>query len=200
MRRVSSACERNQEPIRARLESWLPSEGSVLEVASGTGQHAAYFGRAFPTLSWIPSDRTPDDFGSIRAWTTGLDNVSDPIVVDATEHPWAVAPVEVVFNANMLHIAPWDCAEGLFQGAEQVVRTGGALILYGPFVRPDIPTAPSNLAFHESLLARDHRWGIRDLTAVEALGAARGFERTDLVEMPANNLLLRFRRVSELPG
>lgn len=193
-RRFSPACERNREPIRAELARWLPQSGLVLEIASGTGQHAAYLADAFPELRWQPTDRTSDDFPSIEAWTAGRANVEPPRVLDVLEDAWPVKIADFIFNANMIHISPWSTTEGLFRGAARTLAPRGGVALYGPFRRAGFPIAPSNEAFDASLRARDAGWGLRSLEDVEAVGARVGFRRTALVEMPANNLLLLFER------
>ena len=193
-RRFSPACERNREPIRAELARWLPGSGTVLEIASGTGQHAAYLAEAFPALRWHPTDRTPDDFASIEAWTAGLPNVEPPRVLDVLADAWPVESAHFIFNANMIHISPWGTTEGLFRGAARALIPRGGVALYGPFRRAGVPTAPSNEAFDASLRERDPEWGLRSLEDVEAVAARHGFQRTALVEMPSNNLMLLFER------
>lgn len=193
-RRFSPACERNQAPIRDVLAGWLPEQGTVLEIASGTGQHAAFLGAAFPALRWQPSDRAPDDFESIEAWTRGLSNVLPPQVLDVTADAWPVDAAELVFNANMIHISPWATTSGLFRGAARITPPQGRVALYGPFREADLPTAPSNEAFDASLRARDPAWGLRERERVEEVARSFGFVLAERVEMPANNLMLRFDR------
>lgn len=198
-RSFSPACERNQEPIRAVLAGWLPPQGRVLEIAAGTGQHAAYLGAAFPALEWQPTDRTSDDFASIVAWTEGVPSVKPPLVLDVTGDDWPVEQADFIFNANMIHISPWATTEGLFRGAATVLESAGRLALYGPFRRAGVPTAPSNESFDGSLKARDPSWGLRDLEAVEEVAAVHGLRRVELVEMPANNLFVLFEAGTSHP-
>lgn len=199
-RRFSVACERNREPIRQVLARWLPDRGRVLEVSSGTGQHVAHFAEAFAQLRWMPSDRSGADFDSIRAWTEGLDNVDPPRVVDVLDSPDEHLSADVVFNANMIHISPFETTSGLFRWAAHVLPAGGQLILYGPYFEDGVETAPSNLAFDVSLRQRDPSWGIRRREDVDDLGAAHGFVRRERVEMPANNLLLRYLFATPIAG
>jgi len=177
------------------LAAWVPDSGSVVEIAAGTGQHAAYLAGAFSALKWVPTDRTADEFASIRAWTEDLPNVAPPCVLDVTADRWPVEGADFLFNANMIHISPWATTEGLFRGAARVLSARGRVALYGPFREAEVPTAPSNDAFDASLKGRDPRWGLRALEEVEAVARRFGFERADRVEMPANNLMLRFDRI-----
>lgn len=194
-REIAPASERNREPILSVLREILAPVASVLEIASGTGQHAAYFTAASPSWRWQPSDRTGERFASIRAWAEDVpgDNLLPPIVLDVTE-AWPALAVDAVFCANMVHIAPWDATLGLMRGAAAVLNPGGALILYGPFHKNGEATAPSNAAFDRSLQSRNPAWGVRDLADVSREAAATGlvFERE--FAMPANNLTLVFRR------
>lgn len=195
------ATARNREPILAVLTELLPAaEGPqrVLEIASGTGEHAAFFAARLPHLAWQPSDADAAALASIAAWreSTGpLDNLAAPIRLDVmAAWPEGLA-VDVVFSANMIHIAPWEACLGLFRGASEVLAPGGALVLYGPFAEGGRHTAPSNEAFDASLRARDSRWGVRDLDDVRRVAEAAGFRLEARHEMPANNLTLVFRRV-----
>lgn len=193
-RRRSPAAARNREPIAAVLADLLPSSGCVLEIASGTGEHIAHFAEAFPTLEWQPSDPEPSSLASIASWTSGLTNVSTPVAIDATEPGWPVERADAIYCANMIHIAPWDAALGLMAGASAVLASGAPLILYGPYLRGDVATAPSNLDFDGSLKARDARWGLRSVEDVRAAADVRGLAFERLIEMPANNLMLVFRK------
>jgi SAM-dependent methyltransferase len=194
--RSSPAAERNREPIRAVLRQILPDRGLVLEVASGTGQHAASFAERFPGLTWQPSDPDPDALASISAWreATGLPNLLDAVTLDAATDGWPLERADAILCINMVHISPWAATEGLMRGAAGLLPAGGPLILYGPYRRAGVPTAPSNEAFEASLRARDPRWGLRDLEAVEAEATRNGLRFDRLFEMPANNLILVFRR------
>ena len=186
--------ERNKEPILEVFRRVLPSSGTVLEVGSGSGQHAAFFAEQLPTLSWIPSDIEPENLASIREWRDEADhpNLFEPIRLDVLADDWGIDEVEVVFSANMVHIAAWECCLGLLEGARRHVTPGGLLVLYGPFRIGGEHTAPSNTTFDESLRKRDSSWGIRDLEAVR--DAAEGFVLEERVEMPANNQTLICRR------
>ena len=193
-RRHAPATARNREPILTALHPHLPRRGLVLEVASGTGEHAAFFAAALPHLVFQPSDPEPGNLVSCDAWAAGLANLRPALALDVTAQPWPVGKADAVFCANMIHIAPWAAAVGLMRGAALVLPPGGPLALYGPFRRGGAHTAPSNAAFDAQLRAQDPRWGVRDLEAVTALGEAASFAPPLVQEMPANNLLLIFRR------
>lgn len=191
------AAERNAEPIRAVLARALPPAGLVLEVASGTGQHAVHMARAFPQLTWQPSDPDPLARASIAAWReeAGLDNLLPALALDAAAEDWPIAAADAVVCINMIHIAPWATALGLLRGAARLLPAGGLLYLYGPYRFAGQFTAPSNAAFDASLRARDPAWGVRDLEEeIAPAAAAAGFELAELVAMPANNHSLLFRR------
>ncbi|MEO5770178.1 MAG: DUF938 domain-containing protein [Polyangia bacterium] len=194
----AAATERNREPIRQVLHRVLPPAGLVLEIASGTGQHAAFFARAFPDLRWQPSDIVPAHMESIRAWSAaaGADNIAPAVVLDVERPPWPIAAADAVLNINMLHIAPWSVAEALFQGAARLLPPGGILYLYGPFKRGGQHTAESNQRFDDRLRAEDPRWGVRDLDDVERLAIAAGFGLPEVAPMPANNFSLVFRKTA----
>jgi SAM-dependent methyltransferase len=200
MKRSSPAAERNKASILGVLREELPARGLVLEIASGSGQHATYFADAARGLIWQPSDPDPTMRASIAIWAEEAQyrNVAAPLDVDAQRHPWPVAVADAVFCANMIHISPWAATEGLLQGASAVLGKGAALILYGPFLRDGVPTAPSNLAFDADLRARNPEWGIRRLEAVEGSALQHGFGLTRVIEMPANNLIVVFRRQAAL--
>jgi len=195
-RRSAPAALRNCDPIAEVLREWLPDAGLVLEVASGTGQHSVYFAEAFPRLEWQPSDMNGDALASIAAWReeSELPNVRSPIVIDASKPAeWPVEAADVVLNINMAHISPWAAALGLIAGAARLLPPEGPLILYGPWIKDDIETAPSNLAFDADLKSRDPDWGLRRVEDFAAAAAARGFELVETRAMPANNLMLLFR-------
>lgn len=191
----AAATERNRDAILGVLSGILPPAGLVLEIASGTGQHVAYFAQAFPHLSWQPTDTAPAHLDSIRAWSIAAraPNIAPPLRLDVEEPPWPIPRADAILNINMIHIAPWSAAEALFAGAARLLPPGGLLYLYGPFQRDGVHTAESNRRFDERLRTEDPRWGVRDLAAVEALAVAAGFQRPDVVAMPANNLSLVFR-------
>jgi len=188
---------RNRAAIAAVLARWLPSAGTVLEIASGTGEHALHFAAALPALVWQPSDPDAAHRRSIEAYrrTEGTANLRPPLDLDVTAPDWPLTqPVEAVVCCNMIHIAPWAAAEGLVAGAGRHLKPGGGLFLYGPFRRDGQHTAPSNAAFDVSLRAQDPAWGVRDLEAVAALAMAAGFAPPLVEAMPANNLSLWFAK------
>jgi SAM-dependent methyltransferase len=196
MKRHATATERNREPLLAVLREVLPASGTVLEVASGTGQHAVFFARAFPGLLWQPTDVEPESLESIAAWRAEepLPNLLPPLTLDAAADAWPVASADVLLNVNMIHISPWESCQGLMRGAGRVLSPGGLLVMYGPYFVEGRETAPSNLAFDASLRARDTRWGVRQLGDVTAEAAKHGLERERVVDMPSNNLTLVFRK------
>jgi SAM-dependent methyltransferase len=196
VKRRAPATERNRAPIAAILREALPPRGTVLEVASGTGEHAAHFARQFPHLIWQPTDPDEEALESIRAWRAeaGLPNLIDPLRLDAAAADWPVARADAILCINMVHISPWAATVGLLRGAGTLLPAGAPLILYGPYRRRGVPTAPSNDAFDESLRARDPSWGVRDLETVAAEALANGLNLERIAEMPANNLTLLFRR------
>lgn len=203
-RRHAPATERNREPILAILRDALPARGTVLEVASGTGEHVIHFARALPGLVWQPSDPDPSALASIRAWAEAakLPSLRPPLLLDAAAPDWPVAGADAILCINMVHISPWEATVGLMRGAARLLAEGAPLFLYGPYRRAGLPTAPSNEAFDASLKARDPRWGLRELEAVAALAGEYGFALDNVVEMPANNLslLLRRRAQGAAPG
>ncbi|CAN0627332.1 conserved protein of unknown function [Burkholderia multivorans] len=198
LQRLSApAAERNRGPILDVLRRVLPASGSVLEIASGTGQHVVHFAQGLPALHWQPSDPDAHARRSIAAWIayTGLPNVAEPLAFDVRDAGWPLATVDAIVCINMIHIAPWAAAEALFAGASRVLRPGGVLVLYGPYRRAGQHTAESNEAFDAQLRSRDPAWGVRDLEAVVALGLDAGLDCIEVVGMPANNLSVVFRRV-----
>ncbi|WP_029935781.1 DUF938 domain-containing protein [Sphingomonas sp. UNC305MFCol5.2] len=195
-RRHAPATERNREPIAAVLGEELPDRGLVLEVASGSGEHAAFFAERFPDLTWQPSDPDDDALASIAEWCAGMANVLPPIALDAAEADWPVAAADAILCVNMVHISPWKATLGLMAGAGQLLAPGAPLILYGPYRQRGVPTAESNEAFDVSLNTRNPAWGLRHVEEVSAAAAARGLLLDRIVTMPANNLSLVFRRES----
>jgi SAM-dependent methyltransferase len=194
-RRSAPAALRNREPIAEVLKDWLPSTGLVLEVASGTGEHAALFAERFPNLEWQPSDVDPDALRSIRAWRdeARLPNLREPLRLDAASAEWPIAKAGAVLSINMVHISPWTSALGLLDGAARLLSGGGALILYGPWLNDDVPTADSNMAFDADLRRRDPQWGLRRVEDFAAAAAERGLVLQEVRAMPANNLMLLLR-------
>lgn len=195
-RRHNPAAERNGPPLLAELQRRLSAQGVMLEVASGTGQHAALFGAALPGWQWWPTDFDAAALPSIADWCAGLPNVQPPQVLDVLQPKWAGVPavVDAIFCANMLHIAPWTCCAGLMQGAARHLAPAGWLFTYGPYLEDEVPTGPGNLAFDADLRARDPAWGLRRREDVQAVAAEAGLVLAERVAMPANNLLLVWRR------
>jgi hypothetical protein len=195
-RRHAPAALRNRDAILAVLAEELPADGTVLEVASGSGEHAVHFAAALQRLRWQPSDPDDDALASVDAWVaaTGVSNVAPALKLDAGASQWPALEADAIFCANMVHIAPWQAAQGLFAWAGRLLAPGAPLILYGPFTEVDVPTSESNLAFDASLKARDPRWGLRAVAALDTLASAAGLIRTRRAVMPANNLSLVWRR------
>lgn len=195
IKRHAPATLRNRDAITAKLAEELPAAGLVLEVASGSGEHAVHFARHFPMLDWQPSDPDRAALASIAAWSAeaGLANLCAPLMLDAAAAEWPLARADALLCINMVHISPWAATLGLMAGAARLLPAGAPLILYGPFIEADVLTVPSNLAFDESLRARDPAWGLRDVADVAAAAAAQGLDLTRRMAMPANNLILVFR-------
>jgi SAM-dependent methyltransferase len=195
-RLFAPATRRNRDAILAVLRAHLPERGMVLEVASGSGEHAVHFAAQLPGLVLQPSDPDAEARASIEGWrrATGLPNLRAPLALDVAAATWPIAAADAVLCINMVHIAPWRAADGLMRGAARLLGPGGVLYLYGPYRRGGRHTAPSNAAFDRSLRAQNPDWGVRDLEAVAALAAGAGFAPPLIVEMPANNLSLVFRR------
>ena len=195
MRLDSPSALRNWAGILEVLREWLPPAGVVLEVASGTGQHVAQFAAALPDLCWQPSDPVAEHRASINDWCAGLANVLPVLDLDAMAANWPIRAADAVLCINMIHIAPWAAAEGLFAGAARVLPPGGKLALYGPFRRAGRALEPGNSAFDADLRQRDPAWGLRSVESVAALADDFGFGGPDVVPMPANNLTLLFQRL-----
>jgi len=193
---LSPAAERNKGPILDVLRGVLPARGSVLEIASGTGQHVVYFAAALPALAWQPSDPDPERRAAIAARLAAarLPNVLAPLALDVHAEPWPLgAAVDAIVCINMIHIAPASATTALFAGARRWLGEGGGpLVLYGPFKQAGQHTAPSNAAFDASLRAENPAWGVRDLDEVTRLAAAAGLARSAVVAMPSNNLSVVF--------
>lgn len=196
-RRYAPSVARNKDAIAAVLARHLPVSGLVLEIASGSGEHAMHFASAFPGLTFQPSDPSEEARDSIQAWraATPLPNVLPPLDLDVTAQHWPIAHADVLTCINMIHIAPWAATLGLMQGAARLLPKGGILFLYGPYRRHGQHTAPSNAEFDASLRERDPSWGVRDLEAVAAAATAAGFAAPLIEAMPANNFALIFQRL-----
>jgi SAM-dependent methyltransferase len=193
---TSPSVARNRDPILNVLRRVLPAQGTVLEIASGTGEHIVHFAAALPGLIWQPTERDTFALRSIKAYRTGsgLKNILPPLELDAASKTWPLASADAVVAINMIHIAPWSAAEGLFAGAERVMQPGGVLYLYGPFKENGLHTAPSNEAFDTNLRSHNKDWGVRDAGEVAKLAARHRFDLAERVEMPVNNLSLVFKR------
>lgn len=188
--RHSPSTVRNRDPILDVLRKVMPPSGLVLEIASGTGEHAVHFAAHMPKLEWQPSDADPDARASIAAWRaeSALPNLRPPLALDVAMNPWPVARADAVVCINMIHISPWSAAEALVRGAARILPAGGVLFLYGPYRREGRHTAPSNEAFDRDLRQRNPKWGVRDLEAVIKLAADSRLDLSGTMEMPANNL------------
>lgn len=195
----SPSAARNKAPVLEVLTRIFPQTGTVLEVASGTGEHVTHFAKTLTGLTWRPTEFNAESHASITAWIAAeaLTNVRPPVALDASADVWPVeddAPFDAMLSMNMIHIAPWEAGLGLLSGTGRLLKPGGVLALYGPFARGGAHTAPSNAAFDESLKRRDPSWGVRDLDNVEHEANARGLILDEVVEMPANNLVVVLRR------
>ena len=195
-RRSAPAAARNAAPIAEVLRDALPGRGLVLEIASGSGEHALHFAREFPKLLFQPSDPEPAALRSIEAWRAeaGLFNLLPAVALDARAAEWPVAAADAILCINMVHISPWAATQGLMRGAGRLLAQSAPLYLYGAYRQAGVETAPSNEAFDESLRARDPAWGVRDLEAVVAEAEKNGLRLEEAVPMPANNLSVVFRR------
>ncbi len=195
-RRSAPATLRNREPILAVLREVLPARGMVLEVASGTGEHAVFFARHLPGIVWQPSDPSPELRNSIAAWALaeGLTNLPPPLDLDAASAIWPVVQAEAVVCINMIHISPWAATEGLMRGAGKLLPPGAPLVLYGPYRRSGMQLEPSNAAFDLDLKRRDPQWGLRLLEDVATCAGGHGLVLDRIVDMPANNLSVVFRK------
>lgn len=202
-RLTAAAAERNAGVIGDALAEILPGHGTILEIGSGTGQHAAAFAPTLAPGRWQPSELDAEMRASIAAWAETVPGTVLPVIeLDVTETPWPVEgaglvePITAIFSANMIHIAPWEAALALIAGAGRILDLGGKLILYGPFMRDGAHTAPSNKAFDERLKGRDSRWGVRAMEAVTAEAEGVGMALRQVLEMPANNFILVFEKLS----
>ena len=199
-RKYAPATERNREPILKVLKRILPPQGNILEIASGTGEHAVFFASRLAPCLWIPSDRDPLLRDSITAWKESreIDNLTAPLAIDASESQWVIETTEIKINAivniNMIHISPWKSCLGLMAGAGRILSSGGILYLYGPYKRGGKHTAPSNASFDLSLRGSNSSWGVRNLEDVGEVAKAAGLVLQEIVAMPANNLSVIFQR------
>lgn len=191
---IYPAVARNRDPILAVLREALPERGIVLEIASGSGEHAVHFAGRLPQLVWQPTDPDPAALASIAAHraAAALPNLLPPVALDVHAPNWPVDKADAVVAINMIHISPWTAAEALMAGAARVLAPSGVLFLYGPYKEAGVPTAPSNEAFDASLRTRNPLWGLRDLDEMIALAGRRGLHLVRRVAMPANNLSLVF--------
>jgi SAM-dependent methyltransferase len=190
------ATARNRDAILTILKRTLPAKGTVLEIASGTGEHAAYFAQALPNLTWQPTDPDERARKSITAHRerANLPNLLPPLELDASKETWPLARVDAIVAINMIHIAPWTAAQGLMAGAERLMLPGGVLYLYGPYKEGGQHTAPSNALFDADLTARNPEWGVRNLDDVRALASQHKLDFVERASMPANNLSVVFRK------
>lgn len=194
-RRSAPAALRNREPIAEVLAEWLPAHGLVLELASGTGEHAAFFAARFPDLDWQPSDVHPEALASIEAAREAdqLANLRQPLAIDASAPGWSIGTADALLSINMVHISPWSAALGLLDGAARLLKSGAPLILYGPWLKDDVAVAPSNLAFDADLKRCDPRWGLRRVEDFAAAATEREFDLRQIRAMPASNMMLLLR-------
>lgn len=194
-RQFSPSAARNRDPILAVLQRVLPTAGLVLELGSGTGEHAVHFARHLSALRWQPSEADPVAMASITDWVahSALPNVLPPLRFDLAASPWPLAAADAIVAINVLHYSPWETTPALFAGAAEVLPAGGVVYCYGPYRRGGAHIAPSNADFDGWLRSVDARFAVRDLEAVEAEAQRRGFRLEEVVDMPANNFSLVFR-------
>lgn len=195
-RQYAPSALRNRSPLLEVLRPRLPDAGMLVEIAAGSGEHAVFFAPHFPGLTWCPTDADPAAVDSIAAWikATPAPNLGPPLRLDVNHKTWPFSRADVILCVNMIHIAPWSATEGLMRGAGRILSPGGLLITYGPYKRGGIHTAASNEAFEEWLKAQNPAFGVRDLEAVAAAAAAEGLSALEVIEMPANNFTLVFRK------
>jgi len=195
-RHHAPAAARNRAPILAVLARVLPADARVLEIGSGTGEHAIHVAAALPQVRWQPTDADPAMRASIRAWIAhaGTSNVDPPVALDLMAEPWPVQAADAIVAINVVHVSPWDATRALCAGAARLLPPSGPLVLYGPYRRAGVPTAPSNEAFDAQLRAHDTRWGLRRVEDVATVAADAGLDLVETIDMPANNLMLVLRR------
>lgn len=191
----SAAADRNKGPILSELQRVLPEQGRLLEVASGSGQHIAHFAAALPQWTFVPTDVDETLCASVDEWVleAGVRNVESAQLFDVRSWPWTMGVVDAIYNANMIHISAWDTTLALMRGAGSVLRDGGLLVMYGPYV-VDGQSAQSNLSFSMSLRSRNKDWGVRELRDVQRVAREHALELQDVIEMPANNLIVIYRK------
>jgi SAM-dependent methyltransferase len=196
MKREAPAAARNREPIADVLAEELPASGTVLELASGTGEHVIHFAKRFPGLQWQPSDPDAEALASIAAWSAeaGLANVAAPLELDASATDWPVDHADAMLCINMVHISPVAATEGLIRAAGRILPKGAPLILYGPYLEEDVETVESNIAFDGWLKQRNPEWGLRSAEWLDELAMAQGLARARRIAMPANNIMLVYRK------
>jgi SAM-dependent methyltransferase len=195
-KKVAPAAARNRDAITGVLRQVLPASGTVLEIASGSGEHIVHFAKVFPHLQWQPSDPEPAALASIAAWSAEahLPNLAPPLRLDVSTAEWPTARADAILCINMIHIAPWAATLGLMAGAGRLLTPGGLLYLYGPFREEGVPLAPSNADFDASLKSRDPEWGLRWVHETAAIASTHGLILSERIAMPANNLSLIFYR------
>lgn len=196
LRQSSAAAQRNRDPILEVVRQHAPARGTALEIASGTGEHIVHFACHLRALDWQPTDPMHEARQSIAAWIehSGLANIRPPLHLDAAATPWAVDAPAMMLCINMLHISPWPATIGLMKEAGRLLSDDAPLLIYGPFVEAGVDTAPSNVAFHLNLVSRNPEWGLRDVSDVERMAQGAGLALTSRIAMPANNLMLIFRK------
>ena len=199
-KRYAVATQRNREPILKVLQKVLPSQGNILEIASGTGEHAVFFADQLPDCQWYPSDRDSALRASIIAWSKECPtaNLHPPLDIDARSQTWSIEtaaiPIDAIVNINMIHIAPFSACEGLMAGAERILPQNGILYLYGPYQRAGKHTSESNAAFDRSLRDRDPQWGVRQLEDIIAVAEGANLAFQEIIAMPANNFSVIFSK------
>ena len=195
-KQCAPSVQRNRDDILGVLKRVLPGSGTVLEIASGSGEHALYFASHLTGVVWQPSDRDPEALDSVRSWReeAALPNLREPLEIDVSGDDWGIEAADAVVAINMVHISPWPSCEGLLAGASRLLPEGGPLYLYGADFRADRETAPSNLEFDKSLRARNPDWGVRELEKVVDTARGVGLDLSEVVDMPNNNYSVVFRR------
>ncbi len=197
--RHAPATARNRQPILEVLRRVLPASGTVLEVASGSGEHGVFFAAQLPEIAWQPTDQDPEAIESVEAWNSeeNVANLRQPLNLDAASPKWPIGSADALVCINMVHISPWAATLGLLDGASRILPVGGPLILYGPYHLAGRPTAASNLDFDASLRARNPEWGLRNAEDVVREANSRQLELNEIVDMPANNVILVFTKIAD---